>query len=186
MPLPCATGAWASGARAMPAGLLRPRVRVAAAALALGALLGAAAAAAETGLPNPCQAVPGAEIASALRLKHAPASALATVPKLSTCSFAGGKLTVSVGFTTLPNPRVPAKVVRVHGLPGGTYRTYAGSTQTEILFVKGPAATGVYGVVRNFVRISRQKLEAIAKALYAAIPQVAPTQPAPSVKLVSG
>jgi len=172
-------------ARSKPGGHRCRRSALPAGALSVCALVSAGGAAA-AGLPNPCAAVPSAAIASALGLKHAPTSSLATLPKVTTCSFAGGKLTVAVGFTTLPNPAVPAKIVRVPGLPNGTYRTYAGSTQTEVLFFKGTAATGIYGVVRNFVRIPKLKLEAIARALSAAITPAGRTQSTPSVKLVSG
>jgi len=121
-----------------------------------------------------------------LGLKAAPASTLASLPNIETCSFAGGKLSLSVGFTTIANPALPLKIVTVPGLPNGTYRTYVGSTQTEILFVKGAAATGIYGVVRNFVKIKQARLVTIAKALYAGIGAGSGTQTTPSVKLVGG
>ena len=138
------------------------------------------------GLPDPCTAVPSADIVSALGLKHAPSSVLASVPNVETCAFANGKLSISVGYTTIANPALPLKSVAVPGLPTGSYRTYAGSTQTEILFFKGTAASGVYGVVRQFVKIKQAKLETIAKALYAAIGQGSGTQTTPSVQLVGG
>jgi hypothetical protein len=156
------------------------------AGLACSALVVAAVASADGGLPNPCTAVASGDVVSALGLKHAPASVLSSVPNIETCSFDRGALTVSVGFNTLANPAVPAKVVTVPGLPNGTYRTYTGSTQTEILFVKGAVATGVYGVVRNFAKITEKKLTTVAKDLYAGISGQTDTQTAPSVKLVAG
>jgi len=143
-------------------------------------------AAAPPGLPDPCTAVPSADIAAAFGLKSAPPSTLATVRNVSTCSFGSGQLTVSVGYTTIANPAVPAQVTLVAGLPHGTFMTYKGSTQSEILFYKGSAATGVYGVVRNFASIGKLKLETIAKALYSGMTGQPGTATGPSVNLVSG
>ena len=114
--------------------------------------------------------VPTADIVAALGTKlGSVAPILSSVPNVSTCSYADGSLSISVGTTTIANPALPLKVVTVPGLPTGTYKTYKGSTQTEIVFFKGSAATGTYGVVRNFVKIKQAKLKTIAIALYKGI-----------------
>jgi hypothetical protein len=120
-------------------------------------------------LPNPCQAVPAGVVASALGLQQPPTSTLATVTNASTCSFKGGMLTVSVGYTALTNPAPPLKETKVPGLPNGIYETYRGSTQTQVTFFKGTAASGLYAVIRSFGHIPKLKLEKVAKALYAGL-----------------
>jgi hypothetical protein len=122
--------------------------------------------AAPTDLPDPCTVVPSALIASAMGLKKAPPATLSTVTNVSTCAYKGGLLTISVGYTALTNPTPPATLSKVAGLPNGRYETYTGSTQTEVTFVKGTTATGLYAVVRNFGRIPKKKLVKIAEALY--------------------
>ncbi len=158
---------------------------IAAGAVFIYASVGIGSAAA---LPDPCTAVPIADVISALGLKHAPSMTLAQVPNVSTCAFGGSKLTVSVGTTTIANPALPLKVVTIPGLPNGTYRTYPHSTQTEIVFIQGTIAAGNYGVIRNYVNIKKGKLVAIAKALYAAMNQQpgSTTQTTPAVHLVGG
>ena len=151
--------------------------------LAAAAAIGLSGRAATSGLPDPCAAIPGKDVAAALDLKQPPASSLATITNVETCTFARGALTVSVGFTSIAYPAPPKQVLPVAGLPNGTYRTYAGTNQTEILFLKGPAAHAVFGVVRNFATISRRDLAVIAKDLYASIGTVAG---GPSVGLVNG
>lgn len=150
------------------------------------ALMVAGNAAAATSLVDPCAAVPSALIASALGVSEAPASNLASVMNVSTCNYGNGELTVSVGYTTIANPAPPAKVATVPGLPHGRYMTYARSTQTQIIFYQGTAATGIYGVVRNFAKIKKANLEAIARALNAGISGQPETQTTPSVQLVNG
>ena len=120
-------------------------------------------------------------VAHALGLKTAPVSTASVVVTTQTCSYAGVKLTVAVGYTVIQNPARPVKSSKVKGLPHGTYTTYAGSTQTQVFFYKGTAATGIYGVIRNYGKIRRAKLEQFAKALYAAMPAPsAGAQPAPT------
>jgi hypothetical protein len=144
---------------------------VAAASIACALAFGApSASAARLDLPDTCAVVPAKLIASALGVKRAPPSTLARVTTTATCSYKGGQITVSVGYTALTNPAPPLKVKKVSGLPHGFYATYKNSTQTQVSFYKGAsAATGIYGVVRNFARIPEKKLEAVAKALYAGI-----------------
>jgi hypothetical protein len=127
---------------------------------------GPAALGARASLPDPCQIVPQPLIASAFGVKKAPPSTSTAVINATTCSYKGGMLTISVGYTALTNPATPLKTKKVPGLPNGLYETYAGTTQTGVTFFKGTAATGLYGVVRNFGRIPEKKLEKIAKALY--------------------
>ena len=159
----------------------------AALAIACCALVWATAGLAQGGgLPDPCMAIPSADVMAALGLKRAPVANLASVPNIETCSVGNGDLSVSVGFTTIANPAMPLKVVSLSLVPNGTYRTYANSTQTEVLFFKGTAAAGTYGVVRNYVKIKKKYLVAIAEALYAAIGQGPGTQTTPSVQLVGG
>ena len=154
--------------------LASPTIRVGSLAAALArhqspAWVGSAAA--QSPLPYPCGVVPTADIVAALGTKlGSVAPVLSSVQNVSTCSYAGGSLSISVGTTTIANPALPLKVVHALGLPTGTYKTYSGSTQTEIVFVKGSAATGTYGVVRNYAKIKQAKLlEAIAIALYKGI-----------------
>lgn len=137
-------------------------------------------------LPDPCAAVPSALVASALGVKHAPAFRLTSVNNTATCSY-GTSLTVFVGLTAIVNPALPLRVSAVAGLPHGSYMTFRGSTQTEIRFVVGGTANGVYGVVRNYVRIPKPKLVKIAKALDAAMAGQSGTSTTPaSVHLVTG
>ncbi len=142
--------------------------------------LGAAAA-----LANPCDAVPGTAIRALLGMKTAPTSTLATVTTMQTCSYTGVKLTVSVGLTVIQNPATPAKVKKVTGLPHGTYTTYAGSTQSQVLFYTGSAATGTYGVIRNYGKIREIKLEKIARTLYHAMASGQPSGQPAAVKIVT-
>jgi hypothetical protein len=115
-------------------------------------------------LPNPCQIVPTSLIASALGTKKAPPGTASAVTNVSTCNYTG-KLTISVGYTALTNPAPAVTEKAVPGLPHGTYEAFAGSTQTEVTFFEGTAASGVYGVVRNYVKIPKAKLVKIAVAL---------------------
>jgi hypothetical protein len=124
-------------------------------------------------------------VAHALGLKTSPASTLSVVSSMQTCSYAGVKLTVSTGLTVLKNPAPPLKLEKVAGLAHGTFTTYAGSTQTQITFYKGTAATGIYGVVRNFGKIRKAKLVVFAKALYAAMGSGASGSQPAGVQLVS-
>jgi len=120
-------------------------------------------------VPDPCVSVSPQVVASALGLKQPPKTSEAMIPTASTCSYTGVLLTVSVGSTAITNPAPPKKVVKVKGLPNGQYMTYSGSTQSQITFFKGTAATGTYGVIRNFGKISEAKLVHFAKLLYAAV-----------------
>jgi hypothetical protein len=160
----------------------------AAASVAVLAYAGLAAAvcglAGATSIPNPCTAVPGTIVAAALGLAKPPATSLAVVSGTQTCSYGGVMLTVSVGLSVLKNPATPLKVQKVKGLEHGLYSTYLGSTQTQVAFYKGSAATGTYGVIRNFGKIPRASLERFAKALYAAI-GVGGSNGAPGTKIVS-
>ncbi len=136
-------------------------------------------------LPNPCVAIPSAMVARALGMKTPPVSSLAVVNDTQTCSYAGVKLTVFVGYSAIESPAIPAKVVAVPGLPHGTYDTYAGSTQTAVTFYKGTAATGTYGVIRDYGKIRKVKLETLARVLYAAITGGGGGSSAPGVKIIS-
>lgn len=139
-------------------------------ALTFGLLLSVVApASALASLPNPCSIVPGAVIASAFGVRTPPSATFASVPKVSTCAYGHGQLTVAVGFTVLGNPALPLRVVSVPGLPHGKYETYAGTTQSELIFVEGSTATGIYGVVRNYARIPESKLIKVAQALASAL-----------------
>jgi hypothetical protein len=134
-------------------------------------LLGAiapAAFSARTDLPNPCQLVSTSLIASVLGTKHPPTGMLASVTNVSTCTF-GRVLSISVGYTAITNPAAPATELKIAGIPGGLYETYTGSKQTEVTFIKGSAATGVYAVIRNFGKIPKTKLERVAVAVYKAL-----------------
>jgi hypothetical protein len=139
--------------------------------LAAGALLVAAsdASTAVTVLPDPCQLVPSALVASAFGTRHAPASSSTAVTNASTCSYKAGQLTVSIGYTALTNPAAPAKVTKVGGLPAGQYETYAGTKASQLTFIKGAAANGIYVVIRNYGRIPLKKLVKIAKAVNAGL-----------------
>jgi hypothetical protein len=66
--------------------------------------------------------------------------------------------------------------------------TYKGSTQTEATFYVGGSATGIYGVVRNFAKIDKTKIELITKDLYVAVSEASgsDTSPSSSVTLLSG
>lgn len=137
-------------------------------ALVCLALAGASAGSGSAGQPpDPCTAVPAADVAAALHAATPPPSTLATVRNVQTCSFGTGQLTISIGYTALGSPAVPIKESAVPGIPHGYYMTYRATTQTEISFYVGSAATGVYGVVRNFAKISKKELIVIAQALYA-------------------
>ena len=180
----CST-TWLAQARNVPGG--RSRIlRSAAATLSCCACVwvGGGVAQGATGLPDPCRAIPSVDLNVALGLKQPPVSALASVPNVETCTFAKGRLSVSVGSTAIAYPARPLKVIPVPGLPDGTYRTFAGSTQTEIIFFKGGSTAGIYGVVRNFASIKQRLLERIAKALFAAVGQGSGRQTTPSGQLV--
>jgi len=132
--------------------------------------------------------VPPTVLAAALGVKQAPSSTLAQVTSVATCSFARGKLTVAVGYSTFANPAQPAHTTLIPSLPHGSYMTFKGSPQTEIVFYQGSAATGVYGVVRAFVPVKQGRLVSVARALAAAIvagSASGATSTIPSVQLVS-
>lgn len=140
-----------------------------------------------TQLPDACGSVPSADVAAAFNSATPPASTEATVRNIQTCSFGSGQLTVSIGYTALGNPAIPVTVKSVPGLPHGEYMTYRGSTQTEIVFYEGSAATGVYCVVRNYAKISKKNLTLIAQAVNAALAGQTGTGAAPGgVHLISG
>ena len=101
--------------------------------------------------------------------RQAPASTSTAVINATTCSYKGGLLTISVGYTAITNPAPPSSVVKVAGLPNGQYETYAGSKASELTFFKGTAASGTYVVIRNYARIPQKKLVKIAKTLYGRI-----------------
>jgi hypothetical protein len=148
-------------------------------------LVGAGNVFASAGDVDPCTAVPSALIATALGAPEAPTPTLATVMNVSTCNYGNGELTLSVGYTTIANQAPPAKVAAVPGLPHGKYMTYTHSTQTAIIFYQGTAATGLYGVVRNFAKIKKSNLQAIAIALNAGMTGSPDTQTAPAGQLVN-
>jgi hypothetical protein len=138
------------------------------AALACVGLFPAGSGAAQIPVSYPCGVVPKADIVSALGKKLGSVTPTeASVPKASTCAYGGEDLTISVGTTAIANPAAPLKVTKVAGLPNGNYWTYRGSTQTQLSFLVGSAASGTYVVIRNFVKVPRPKLEKIAKAFYA-------------------
>ena len=118
--------------------------------------------------PDPCSLVPAAVIASAFGSKLPPSTTSVT-PDASTCSYKNGQLTIEVGSTALTNPATPFKTVKVAGLPHGLYETYAHTTQSQIVFYEGTAATGTYAVLRNYARIPKAKLIKVAKALNTAL-----------------
>jgi len=133
----------------------------------LALVLTVCGAASAANLPDPCTMVPAATIASAFGGK-APAGTNAATTNTSTCSY-NGRLTVEVGLTALTNGETPLKTIKVSGLPHGVYSTYPHTTQTEIVFYEGTAATGTYVVIRNFAKIPEGKLVKIAKAVNASL-----------------
>ena len=143
-------------------------VSIGAAAFLCVAVLGAAATPSGSGaslvLPDPCTLVPATMIASAFGARKAPMSTSTSVPNVDTCSWKNGQLTISVGYVALTNPAAPLSVTKVPAVPGGQYETYAGK-KSQLTFIEGTAATGVYVVIRNYVRIPEKKLVAIAKVL---------------------
>jgi hypothetical protein len=139
------------------------------------------------GLPNPCAVVPSAQIAAALGRKSAPPATLSAVNTTATCTY-GSTLRLFVGYTAIVNPATPVLVAAVPGLPHGHFMTYKGSSQTAVLFYAGSAATGIYGVVRNYGKVSKSQLEKLAKLLYASAAGASGTSGAPptAVHLVGG
>ena len=121
--------------------------------------------AASADLPNPCQLVPPALIATAFGVKTAPAATVTTVTNATTCAYKHGMLTISVGSTAIANTARPTKVVKVAGIPNSQYDTYSGSNVSQLMFYKGTAASGTYVVIQNFARIPQKKLVKIAKAI---------------------
>jgi hypothetical protein len=116
--------------------------------------------------------VPTATLQAALGAKSSPHGRLTQIMtsiQSESCSYAGGKLTLSVGYTAIGNPAMPAKLVPVPGIAHGTFATYAGSMQTQISFYVGSAATGTYGTVRSTGTITKKHLVAIARALARAV-----------------
>lgn len=120
-------------------------------------------------VPDPCSAIPSSDVLSAFHVSKMPRATLSVVNTVQTCVYGQGQLTVSIGYSVIANPALPVTSVTVSGLPHGVFRTYSDSSQTEITFYTGTAATGVYGVVRNFAKIPKSKLITVAKALYAAM-----------------
>ena len=143
-------------------------VSTGAAVFLCAAVLGAAATPEGSGaslvLPDPCSLVPATLIASAFGARKAPLSTSTSVPNVNTCSWKNGQLTISVGYIALTNPAVPLTVTKVPAVPGGQYETYAGK-KSQLTFIEGTAATGVYAAIRNYVRIPEKKLVAIANVL---------------------
>jgi hypothetical protein len=170
-----------------PAGTSRTHAQVVrSAALALVAATGltflaGASSAVAADLPNPCTLVPAGAIASAIGSKAAAAANTATTNSTSTCSY-GGLLTVQVGITALTNPAPALYTAKVAGLPHGIFSTYSSSSQTQIVFYEGPAATGLYVVVRAFAKVKQAKLVTIAKLVNAALTT---TGALPGVRLVA-
>jgi hypothetical protein len=164
----------------------RARALAAAGATGAGLLLCPAGLGASAALPNPCTAVPDTSIAALLGMKTPPPSTLSTVLNMQRCNYEGVKLTVQVGYTVMVNPAAPAKVTNVPGLPHGIYKTYRGSTWSEVSFYVGSAAKGTYGVVSNFGKIRRAKLEKIAKLLHAGIVGSGGSATTPGITIVPG
>ena len=54
-------------------------------------------------------------------------------------------------------------------VPHGAYSTYAGSTQSQLTFYTGTAATGIYGVIRNYGKVTQKSLVKLGKLLAAAM-----------------
>jgi hypothetical protein len=135
------------------------------------AAFGATAGASGAGVPDPCTLVPNATIASVFGRATPPSASLAATSNTSSCSY-GSKsvlLTIEVGFTALTNPELALRRTKVAGLPHGLYSTYAHTTQTQIVFYEGSAASGLYVVLRSYSKTSEGKLVKAAKAVNAAL-----------------
>lgn len=145
------------------------RACVAVLVLVASGLAAGSAFAARADLPDPCAAVPATAVQKALGMKTTPVSAVSTVVNASTCSYSGVKVTVSVGLRALTNPAAPLKTVNVAAVPHGAYSTYAGSTQSQLTFYTGTAASGIYGVVRNYGKITQKSMVKLGKLLAAAM-----------------
>ena len=146
------------------------RSAVATAALLCAGLIPAGAAhASAKDVPNPCVAVPSSMVAHALGLKTA-----AGVNPVGCLQHADLLLRRRQADRVRRPDRAKKSGHAPEAQEGGGSRArdvhhVRGSTQTQITFYKGTAATGIYGVVRNFGKIRRAKLEEFAKALSAAI-----------------
>ena len=132
-------------------------IAVCALACAVGPLA-ATSAAARAGVANPCALVPAAAVESALHIHAAPTAIASTTPGAATCNYNRGKLTIEIGLTAYKNLAPAAKQITIASLPNGQYSTYAHTTQTQLVFVEGSTATGIYVVIRQFVRIPQAKL----------------------------
>jgi hypothetical protein len=138
-----------------------------------------------TTFPNPCALVPSTAVASALGMKSPPTSSLATLSTSATCTYGNAKVSVSVGQTALLNSAPTKTRAPVKGLPHGIYSTFTGSTQTQIVFYTGTSATALYGVVRNYGKIRRAKLERFAKLLYAGMVGSGSSATQPGLKILT-
>ena len=124
-------------------------------------------------LPDPCQVIPAAHIGAAFRTATPPTGTLTTVLSTETCLYVykGVSLSVFVGLNSIGSPGTARKASKVPNLPNGYYATFTDSKQTQVAFYKGDPATAVYGIVRSSNgTISKLRLQAIAKDLYASIP----------------
>jgi hypothetical protein len=127
--------------------------------------LAATAGAAASDLPDACTIVPISAVRSALGATKTPTSADAATSNTSTCSYDNGLLTIEIGYTALTNPFVPLHVTKVPVLPHGELSTFPHTTQTQLTFYRGSAATGLYAVIRSYGRIPAAKLEKLGVAL---------------------
>jgi hypothetical protein len=141
-------------------------------AIAPGALAGSASTVSAVSLPDPCQAIPSADIAAAFHVETAPPGNLSVVSSSETCLYTYKRvgLSVFVGTTSIGSPGNAKKAVKVPNLPHGYYATFTNTKQTQVSFFKGSAATGVYGIVRSSTaKVTKSHLVAIARDLYASI-----------------
>jgi hypothetical protein len=74
-------------------------------------------------------------------------------------------MTIEIGYTALTNPAPALKVTKVPSVPHGVYTTFPHTTQTQLLFYRGTAGTGLYVVLRSFGKIPEAKLLKVAKAV---------------------
>jgi hypothetical protein len=136
---------------------------------ALGSVALAPAALAAGPLPNPCTAVPGSAIAAAFGIASPPFALLSVVRTTETCTYshAGVILTLFVGYSSIGQPGTVKQALAVPKLPHGLYDTFTNTAQRQVTFYKGTAASGIYGIVRTNRTVTKARLEALARTLYA-------------------
>lgn len=122
-----------------------------------------------TDAPNPCTLIPAATAKAVFGGKTTPSFVASAGPTTATCNYENGKLTVEIGASAFTNGAPALKTVKLKNLPHGVYSTFPHTTQTQIVFYEGTAASGTYVVIRNFVRIPEAKLVKIATVVNKAL-----------------